>query len=111
MGGVDDSALRAVGGRGVAELDVFGHIVGGQDGHVLVPGAPYLERSVFADLVDDPIVAVLDPPTVGSQSTSVQPGDDNVADASGRAVGKVYPVGADVTGADDVGRGPAGSGR
>jgi hypothetical protein len=105
MSGVDGAALSPVGGGGVGELYVFGHVVGGQDGRGLASGACYLERPVFAELLDDPIVAVLYPPAPARQGALVEAGHDEVADSGGGPVGEAYSFGGDVAGADEVAAG------
>ena len=61
VGGVDGAALRAVGGGGVAQFDMLGHVAGWQDGDRGTRASPDGEGPVFADGLDGPFVAVLDP--------------------------------------------------
>ena len=65
VGGVDGGALRAVGGRGVQQLDVFGHVRGGQQDGSAVLQVSYGQRSVVVAGEDAPAVAVLHPVPAG----------------------------------------------
>ncbi|MCI1636775.1 MAG: hypothetical protein LKI30_01535 [Bifidobacterium crudilactis] len=60
MGGVSGDALRSVGGDGVAEVEVFGDVGGGQDDGPAEPaiGRPDGGRPVLAQSGDGPTVAV-----------------------------------------------------
>ena len=89
--GVDGQALGAVGGDGVAEVDVLGDVVGGQHdaGPESSAGAAHLDGPVAADVDDRPAVAVADPAAApGAQRAVVAAGDDEVAGAGAGVVGQ-----------------------
>ena len=87
MGGVDRAALGPVSGGGVAELDVGGDVVGGQDDGAVPAVAPDGHRAVGVGGGDGPAVPVLHPPPAGGQVAVVVSGDDQITDPGGLPTG------------------------
>ena len=92
MSGADGQPLGTVGGDGVAEVHVLGHVVGRQ--HDRSPG-PHPEslgdhRAVLEDVRDAPPVPVLHPATtLHAELTVVAAGNDQVSDRGAGAVMEV----------------------
>ena len=77
-GVVDGAALVGVAGLGVAELDIVGHVAGGQLDGSCDPGGG--DAAVGVDGGDGPVVAVADHVVlVGAKAAVVSAGDDLVA--------------------------------
>src|SRR5829696_5366554 len=80
--GVGGDPLRGVHGGGVAQLNRFLHIVGGQSNGAAVAVVPHRQATAPVDLKDGPSVAVLHPVAGGdAEGSVVGSGDDLFADA------------------------------
>src|SRR5699024_1576658 len=94
-GHIDGDALGTVDGRGVTQLSRCGDVVGVESYPATMVKVPDSQRSVLADLLDPPSVAVLDArsgtgPALGAKTTVVGAGDDDVAFAGGQLVCQIH---------------------
>lgn len=88
---VDGDALSGVGGAGVGELDVGGHVVGVEPGGAVLAGDG--DAAAGVDPVDRPAVAVGDEFAAIGALPQVQAGGDVVASTSGVPVGEDHGTG------------------
>ena len=79
MSGVCCSALAAVRGRGVSELDVLGDVIGGEYDLAASVRTAQRHAPVGVGGGHHPAVAVLDPGPAGRDEAVVLAGDDLVA--------------------------------
>jgi hypothetical protein len=94
-----------VGRGGVAELDVGGDVVGGEDDGSVPAVAADGHRSVGVGGGDGPAVTVLYPPAAGGEEAVVVSGDDQITDPGGLPARHKVAVGSDLAAGQPPGSG------